>query len=113
MKYFIMILSMLLLTNCGYSSKNNELIGQVKKVVQNTPLLCDDYTDVDISLGVMRQGVGSMSSEDNYLYVEKDSDIAILKKANETGKLVKIIYDVKRFTFCVEGRKLKSVEILE
>lgn len=109
----LLIIPMLILSSCGYASKQNEAIGQVKKVVSYTPILCPDFVEVDLSLGVMVNGVGSMSSQDQWYYVEKESDIATLKKANETGKLVKITYDVKRVTFCVDGHFIKNVEILK
>ena len=51
MKY-AMILAMLALTSCGYSSKENEMIGQVKKVAHQTPIFCDDRVDADISPGI-------------------------------------------------------------
>lgn len=111
MKFLLIIL--LFISGCGYSSRQNEAIGQVKKVVSNTPLICNDYNDVDISLGVMVKGVGSMSSQDMWFYVPNQNDINILKKANESGKLVKFTYDTKRFRWCVDERQLTHVEILE
>src|SRR5579859_447764 len=48
---------------CGNSSVGNELEGQVKKVVKRTPIFCSDYVEADVSLGVIRNGVGSMSQE--------------------------------------------------
>lgn len=113
MRKLFFLIVLIALSGCGYSSKQNEAIGQVKKVVSNTPIVCPDFIDVDISLGVMVNGVGSMSHEDVWFYVEKESDIAILKQANETGKLVKIVYDVKRVTFCVSDHFIKHVEILK
>lgn len=109
----VLIVLLLGLTSCGYSSKQNEAIGQVKKVVNNTPLICSNFVDTDISLGVMINGVGSMSHEDIWFYVVNSSDIKTLKIANENGKLVKITYDVRRFTVCVSDHFVTSVTILE
>ncbi len=100
---------------CGYSAKQNELIGQVKKVAEVTPIICGDYVAADISLGVMRNGVGSMSHEDVDVYVQRDRDIAILKNAVATGKLVRVIYDNKRWPagLCVPTLWVTDVQILD
>ena len=103
----------LVLAACGYSAKSNELIGQVKKVIDKTPILCGDYVEADLSLGVIRNGVGSMSKEDVELYVERREDAALLKRAAETGKLVKVAYDVRRVTWCVPDHWVTKVEILD
>lgn len=104
---------LLLLTSCGYSSRNNELIGQVKRVHSETPLICPDYDDVDISLGVIRNGVGSMSNQDVLMYIQKLEDTETLKRAAESGNLVRILYDRKRLTFCVQDMWIKKVEIIQ
>lgn len=104
----------ILLAACGMSSAGNEAVGQVKKVVKKTPLICSDYTEADISLGVLRNGVGSMSKEDVVLAVDNDSPtIATLKRAAESGALVKFTYDVKRWPagLCWPVERLLTVEI--
>jgi major membrane immunogen (membrane-anchored lipoprotein) len=103
----------LILSACGYSSKDNEAIGQVKKVSSETPLLCNDYSAVDISMGIMRNGVGSMSTEDLWFYVPSNADVADLKYAAETGKLVKITYDIKRVVLCVPDHIVTKIEIIK
>lgn len=108
MKRLVLLLA---ITACGYSAKGNELVGQVKKVVDKTPLVCGDYAEADVSLGTIRNGVGSMSKEDVTLYIEHDSDIATLKKAAESGQLVKLAYDVRRVTWCVPDHWLTHAEI--
>jgi hypothetical protein len=95
---------------CGYSSKDNELVGQVKKVVARTPILCGDYYEVDLSLGVLRNGVGSMSREDVVLYVGDGSLVPFLKRAAESGDPVKVGYDIKRVTWCVPDHWLTSAQ---
>jgi hypothetical protein len=113
MKKLIMILLAGLIAGCGYSSRDNELIGQVKKVKNNTPIICSDYHNVDISLGVMRNGVGSMSTQDKWLVVTDSNHLKILKQANETGQLVKIKYNEKRVAICTEDEFVIDVEIIK
>lgn len=98
----------LFLSACGFSSKANELVGQVKKVVEQTPIFCSDYAEVDISLGVLRNGAGSVSHEDVILYVPNQADAAFLKKAAEDGTPVKVTYDIKRVPWCVPDHWLTS-----
>src|ERR1700677_1762153 len=104
------ILSILFLSGCGYESKNNELVGQVKRVVEKTPILCSDWTQADVSLGVMRNGTGSVSKEDTFLTVVNKQDADNLKQAAETGIPVKVIYNVKRIAFCTEKHIVTKVE---
>ncbi len=105
--------STLVLSGCGWSSWDNEAIGQVKKLQHATPIICSDYDHVDISLGVMRNGVGSISTNDVWYYVPNASDVAILKSAAETGALVKFTYGVKRFRWCVEEETITHVELVK
>lgn len=113
MKKIIICLGLLTLIGCGYSSTENEVVGQIKKVVHNTPLICPNYFDIDLTLGVMKNGTGSMSTQDQWYYVEDKSLIKKLKEANETGAIVKVKYDVKRFAFCVSNHFLTDVEVVE
>lgn len=99
------------MSGCGYSSLNSNLTGQVKALMQRTPLLCGDRTDVDISLGVMRNGVGSMSTEDIVLTVPNREDVTLLKKASASGQLVNITYSVYRFTWCWNLHVVERVEL--
>lgn len=102
-----------LATACGYSSINNEVIAQVKKVTRETPIICPDRVDVDLSLGVMRNGVGSMSTQDVWLTVPADEAMRrTLTEAASTGALVKVFYDHKRFVWCGQQEIVKAVEIV-
>lgn len=112
MKKLLTVLAALALTACGYSSRENEVVGQVKKVMFNTPLVCSDYYDVDLSLGVMRNGTGSMSTQDMWIVVNK-SDLDVLKQANADGGVVKIIYDTQRVSFCTNGMIATKVEVVK
>lgn len=100
------------LFGCGYISRDTELVGQVKKVTNNTPLLCPDYKTADISLGVMRNGVGSMSTQDVWIVVDT-TQAEVMKAAVETGEIVKITYDMKRITFCTPHYFASKVEIIK
>lgn len=112
-KTILMVGCLCLLTACGYSSKGNEMVGQAKKVVHNTPIFCPDYTDVDISLGVLRGGVGSMSTQDVWAVITDKEQAAIFKQAVESGQLVKVEYDMKRFAFCTAERFVTKVELVK
>jgi hypothetical protein len=104
------------LTGClGNSSAGNEAVGQVKRVQHKTPILCPDYNHVDISLGVMRNGVGSMSTQDMWLYVPNALDNSVLTDAAQSGALVKISYDVARGRWfgCVETATVTAVTVLK
>lgn len=112
MKRFL-ILATLALTACGYSARDNEMIGQVKKVARQTPIFCDDRVDADISLGVMRNGVGSMSAQDVWITVPNKEDQELMKRANESGELVKITFDDKRWTWCWHNDIVSKVELVK
>jgi len=116
-KVIVMLVVLLSVFSCGYSSVGNEAAGQVKKIVKQTPVFCYNRIDVDVSLGVMRNGVGSMSNQDIWLTFESDEDssdqLKLLKKAAENGSIVKINYDVARTRFCTESKLLRSIEIIE
>lgn len=113
MKNFILLSALaFIVSGCGYSAMGNEMIGQVKKVEHNTPLMCDKFDAADISLGVLRNGVGSMSAQDVWVTVPNQADFEILKKANETGDLVKIKYDERRVTFCIYDKIVLGVEVI-
>lgn len=104
------LLGPVLLASCGYSSRDNELVGQVKKVIAQTPIVCGDYHEADVSLGIMRNGVGSFSKEDVVLYVRNEADVPLLKQAAEEGFAVKISYDIKRLVLCVPDHWIDSVK---
>lgn len=100
------------LASCGYTSRDSEMVGQVKNVMHNTPLFCPNYDDVDISLGVMRDGVGSMSAQDLWLTVDDKAHYDALKRAAESGTLVRIRYDQYRVRLCTHELIVRGVEVL-
>lgn len=113
MRSLFLVALVFAVSGCGYSSRNNEVVGQAKKVVNLTPILCSDRIDTDISLGVMRNGVGSMSTQDAWFTVPKESDQKLLNDAASAGKLVKVNYDVKRWVWCWQDHIITHVEILK
>lgn len=95
----------------GTSSSNNTLIGQVKKVHSVTPIICGDRTDVDVSLGVIRGGVGSMSTQDMWLTVANPMAVSVLQYAADHGSIVKLTYDVERMTICWNNEEVTGAAI--
>jgi len=111
-KVLFLIAVTLCLAGClGNTSSENDLIGQVKKAQHATPILLPNYSQVDVSLGVVRNGVGSMSREDVWLYVEDQTDFKKLETAAQTGAVVHIHYNVARFRFYVPNDYVTGVEI--
>ena len=111
MKRLLLVLPLLLGGCLGHSSVDNQAIGQVKKVQSVNPWIYPSYHRVDISLGVMRNGVGSISKDDMLLYVPDDVDYETLKHASETGDIVKIKYNVARFYWYGETETVTHAEI--
>jgi hypothetical protein len=102
----------LMLCGCGNSAIDGELIGQAKKVTNVTPLLCPDYVAFDVSLGVMRNGTGSMSTQDVWFTVRPSVDIRLLKEAVDKGALVRVKYDRRRLAICTEDNILNAMEVV-
>lgn len=113
MKNLCICLAIFLLSSCGYTSIDNEVVGQIKKITNKTPLICPDHTTIDISLGIFQNGVGSMSKEDMELYIPKEIDIKEIHNAHKNSKLVKIKYNVRRFAICILDRVVNSFEVIE
>lgn len=114
MKRLLIVVVSSLMAGCwGYSSVGNELVGQAKKVHHYTPLVCPPYDTIDISLGVMQNGVGSMSTHDMELTIWNDTDLKTLEKAAERGSLVKVKYSNWRMTWCREDDVIDYAEALK
>lgn len=114
MKKLAILLLPLCLGGClGYTGRDGEATGQAKKVTLVTNLLCPDYYAIDISLGVMRNGVGSMSNQDMWLTVRDVVDIQKMKAAAANGSIVRIKYDSVRMPVCVEAYESTGFEIVE
>lgn len=98
------ILSFILLfTNCGYIEQNNIGIGQVKKIIKNTPIICPDYKVVNIAFGSLESGI--ISNTNDY-YVIDDKQQEILEKAQYNQKIIKFVYNVKRVAICKQTKNI-------
>ncbi len=86
---------------CGYTSIDNKMTGQVKKIHHNTPIVCENYYSADVSLGVMQNGAGSISNHDVRMAVYDDGVRKTLEDAATTGKLVEITFKERRATTCI------------
>lgn len=113
MKHAWIFAALLLLAGCGYTSRDNELTGQAKKIENYTPLICQDYKAFDISLGVMQGGTGSMSTQDKWLTIADEKLIPALEQAVSKGSIVKIYYNERRFTWCQPNAIITSVEVVK
>ncbi len=107
--------AVLLLSGCGYVGREGEMIGQAKKLVRTTNLICPDYMSFDISLGVLQGGTGSMSTHDIWLTVRSDVDIKPLKAAVDAGAIVRVRYDEPRMfsKFCNDGFIMTGFELVQ
>ena len=115
MKRFLVIVGLsFMLTGClGYGSRGNEMTGQVKKVTHHTPMICPEWTEADISMGVMRSGVGSMSIQDVELKVLNREDISMLEEASKSGRIVTVKYDEARLRLCCNEREITETNYEE
>lgn len=108
----LLLLAVPLLGGCwGYSATDNQLTGQIKRVASVTPILCGDRIDVDVSMGVMRNGMGSMSNQDIWLTVADPSLLDTLRRASVSGSIVTITYDTARFNVCWNNEELTGVTL--
>ena len=107
------MIAFVLLTSCGYSHRDNELVGQPKSIESTTPLLCPEQNILHMSLGVMRNGSGSMSTHDISINIPDSSMVAPLKRAVESGELINARTNEARFRWCNEEKELVSFVIIE
>ena len=113
MKALLLTLLTIALTACGYSQRDTEVIGQPKRIHNVTPIVCSNWKALDLSLGVVRNGIGSMSSEDIDLVIQDNDQLKTIKQAIDNGNLIKITYDDARLRFCQETREITKVEIVK
>lgn len=101
------------ISGCGLQARDTEAIGQIKRIAKKTPLLCPDETLLDMSLGLMRNGTGSVSQEDLWIRVQDAHQEFLLRQAVDSGAPVRVTYDVQRFRFCWEQREATKIEIIQ
>lgn len=109
----VIAIAFLFLSGCGYSALNSTFTAQVKYVENANPIMCDNYTYSGMSLGVTRNGTGSVSTHDITVYVPNEELANKLQAASHDGKLVTITYDEKRWRWCVPNMEVKKVEVLQ
>lgn len=110
---FVIGLSVLGVKSCtGNSEEGTAVVGQIKSINRVTPIICPAYTEADISLGVMRNGVGSMSVHDITLTLPSSALSDAVTQAQQSGTLVKVTQDVRRFSFCTPERIARKIEPL-
>jgi hypothetical protein len=107
------LLMLVALTGCGYSHRDNEIVGQPKAIESTTPILCPEQHVLHLSLGVMRHGVGSMSTEDVRINIPDATLVSGLKSAVESGKLINARTNEARFRWCNEERELVSFSVID
>lgn len=113
MNRLLFLLAFATLTACGYSHRDNELVGQPKAVEFATPIFCPDQHILHLSLGVMRHGVGSMSTEDVMINIPDDKLVPILESVVKQGKLISAQTNEARFRVCNEEKELVAFEIID
>jgi len=112
MKRLVLVFA-LTVFGCGNSSVNNELVAQPKRMHNVTPIVCGDRVDVDLSLGFVKDGVGSMSTHDVAMRVNDMRHVDTLNTAIQTNKLVKVTYNERRFVWCGPDEIITGVEIVK
>jgi hypothetical protein len=103
MKFMVILgLAIVVAWGCGDASRGNAIVGQVKRIKQMTPMICPDYVEVDLSLGVLRNGVGSTSREDATLAIDPSdhATIDVLTRASKSGQIVHLTYNERRISPC-------------
>ncbi len=106
------------LVYCGFTTmyaRDGELIGQAKKLTRITPFwssICPEYYAFDVSLGVLQNGVGSISKSDVVLTVQNVKDLPAMRTAVERGALVKVRYDTRRLAACTESYLSTGFEVI-
>lgn len=112
-KTIVAVVFAITLSGCGYSHRDNDVVGQPKSVESTTPVFCPDQHILHLSLGVMRHGVGSMSTEDIRINVPDSSLVPRLKSVVESGKIINARTNEARFRWCNEEKELVSFEVIE
>lgn len=96
-----------------FNAKDGELIGQAKKIITATPIVCPNYEALDVSLGVMQNGTGSMSTHDVWLTIKDVEDLKKMKEAVEKASIIKVHYDSRRIAICTEDLIATGFEVVQ
>jgi hypothetical protein len=92
---------------CGfntYLSRDGEVVGQAKSITRVTPFwsVCAPYYMLDVSVGVMVNGVGSLSTHDVGFTVADTWDVPAMLEAVQHAKIIRVRYDTRRLAACTE-----------
>lgn len=98
---------------CGYTSVDNTMAGQVKKVHHNTPIICENYVNADVSLGIMQNGVGSISTHDVQMTIPDSENVKMFEQAALTGRLVEVTFKERRSVTCIDYYVVTGVKFLD
>lgn len=101
------------LSSCGYLEVGTKGLAQIKRIHKVTPLLCPDYTLIDVSLGVMQNGAGSMSKEDIEMVVTEDQAKQLDTVLSQGKGIIEMTYSRKRVSFCKEDRVMTGFTVLD
>ena len=110
------LLAALTVSSCGYRSLESNELGQAKTVIKTNNLVCPDYYVLHVSLGVMKNGTGSMSNQDTDYSVDPTRvDIEKLRLAVRNGSLIETKFNTRRgfSAFCTEFKELLSFTVTE
>lgn len=113
MKKVLCVGIMMAASSCGLTARDSEAVGQIKHVIKKTPIFCPDETLLDMSLGLMRNGTGSVSQENVWIRVSTPEQEKQLRDAATSGAPVRVTYDVQRVRFCWEERETTRVELIK
>ena len=113
------IIFSLFLVYAGFNtmySRDGDLVGQAKKITLVTPFwqsICPSYYALDVSMGVLQGGTGSMSTQDVWFTVLDREDISAMKEAVKHAAIVKVKYAERRLYACTEGHLATGFEVID
>lgn len=94
---------------------DGELVGQAKKIRMVTPLwssICPTYYALDVSMGIIQNGTGSMSTQDVWFTIKDTADLPAMQKAVETAAIVKMKFDTRRLAACTEDYYATGFQVI-
>ena len=112
-KFLIGICLFCLMGCLGYSSKNSESIIQPKSIQMQTPIICPEVPILHGSLGIIRNGRGSISNQDVDMVITNDQDKYKIQTAIDSGYFLNVKYNTKRMVVCNSEHILVDVEIVK
>lgn len=113
MRSFLIIAASALLSSCGKSSVDNVMVGQARRLMTKTPLICPNSYSADIFVdGVNTTDDDQWSRIHKWISIPDKEMYDQVKATVGTGAQVKITYDVRRFTYCTNEAMATQVEVL-